>query len=128
MLAIRFQRTGRKNDPSFRIIVTESTRGPRSGRNVAMVGTYSPKTKAITLQKEQILHYLKHGAQPSGTVWNLLLKHGVVEGKKINVLPKKTAPKKEAPVAEAEAPSPAPEETPVEETPAEEAPKEEVVA
>jgi hypothetical protein len=96
-----------------------------------MVGTYSPKTKAVTLQKEQILHYLKHGAQPSGTVWNLLLKHGVVEGKKVNVLPKKTAPKKEEPVVEEKviaSEEPMKEEAPTEEVVEEISKEEEVLA
>lgn len=115
MLAIRLQRVGRKNDPAFRLIVTESTRGPKSGKYVELLGSYHPKTKATNLKPERIKHWMSVGAQVSGTAHNLLIKNAVIEGKKINVLPKKTPIKKdviEAPVAEA-APVAAPEETPV---------------
>ena len=47
MLMIRFQRIGRRNDPSFRMVVTEKTSGPKAGKFVDLVGTYNPKTKAL---------------------------------------------------------------------------------
>jgi len=125
MLAIRLQRVGRKNDPAFRLIVTESTRGPKSGKYVELLGSYHPKTKATNLKPERIKHWMSVGAQVSGTAHNLLIKNAVIEGKKINVLPKKTPIKKdvvEAPVAEA-APA-ALEEVVVEEAVVEEAPVE----
>lgn len=124
MLAIRLQRVGRRNDPAFRLIVTESTRGPKSGKYVELLGSYHPKTKATNLKPERIKHWMSVGAQVSGTAHNLLITNKVIEGKKINVLPKKTPIKKkgaEAPIAEAavEAPS---EEVVVEEA-SEEAPE-----
>lgn len=141
MLMIRFQRIGRKNDPAFRIAVLEKTAGPKAGKYVDLVGTYNPKTKATNLQADKIKDWMGKGAQVSGSVHNLLINNGVIEGKKVNVLPKKTVPVKEvaaeevapAPVAEetpAEAPAEAPAETPTEapvEEPAE-APAEEVPA
>lgn len=124
MLAIRLQRVGRKNDPAFRLIVTESTRGPKSGKYVELLGSYHPKTKATNLKPERIRHWMSVGAQVSGTAHNLLIKNEVIEGKKINVLPKKTPIKKDvpeaAPVAEA---APVSEEVVAEEAPVvEEAP------
>lgn len=104
MLTIRLQRVGRKNDPSFRAIVTESTRGPKSGDYLEVVGSHNPRTHTTMLKAERIQFWLSKGAQVSGTLHNLLVTHGVVEGKKINVLPKKTPIKKEeenAPSAEA---------------------------
>lgn len=109
MLMIRFQRIGRKNDPAFRIAVLEKTSGPKTGKYVDLVGTYNPKTKAVTLKPDAIKDWIAKGAQVSDTVHNLLVSQGVIEGTKINVLPKKTAPKKEEPVAEA-APAPVAEE------------------
>jgi small subunit ribosomal protein S16 len=79
-----------------------------------LLGSYNPKTKATILNKERILMWHKDGAQISDTVRNLLITNGVIEGKKINVLPKKSPPKKEEEAPKAEAPSAAP----VEETPA----------
>lgn len=141
MLMIRFQRIGRKNDPAFRIAVLEKTSGPKTGKYVDLVGTYNPKTKAVTLKPDAIKDWMAKGAQVSPTVHNLLVSQGVIEGSKINVLPKKTAPKKEEPVAEAAAaPAEATEEAApseaevaadadeapaVEEAPAEEVPAEE---
>ena len=128
MLKIRLQRTGRSNNPSYRVVVTEHQNGPKSGRAVEVVGSYNPKTKERTLNEERITHWLKNGAQASGTMHNMLISVGIVKGKKINVLPKKTVPKKDLPaqageVAEEAAPTAAPAAEEVkEETAAEEAP------
>ena len=43
MLKIRLQRTGRKNDPHFRLIVTESTLKPKTTQFAEIVGTYNVK-------------------------------------------------------------------------------------
>ena len=139
MLKIRYQRTGRKNDPAYRIVVTEHTSGPQAGNSIATVGSYHPKTKQTVVDGDAIKSWLAKGAQASGTVHNLLVSQGIIEGIKINVLSKKTyiikeeEPKEEvkkeevkeeaAPVAEA-----AEAETPVEEAPAEEEKKEEAPA
>lgn len=103
MLKIRLQRTGRTNNPSYRVVVTEHTNGPKSGRATEILGSYNPKTKERVLNEDRIKHWLKNGAQASGTMHNMLVSVGIISGKKINVLPKKTAPKKEEPVAEAPA-------------------------
>jgi len=95
MLMIRLQRIGRKNEPHFRMVVTDKTSGPKSGRFIEVVGSYNPKLGAIELKKERITHYLKNGAQPSGTVHNFLVDAKLIDGKKRNVLPKKTRIKKE---------------------------------
>ena len=107
MLKIRMQRTGRINSPSFRIIITEHTEGPKTGNFVEKLGTYNPKTKERNLNVERIKYWLSVGAKASGTMHNMLISAGIISGKKINVLPKKTVPKKEeaaAPEAKAEAP------------------------
>lgn len=152
---IRFQRIGRKNDAAFRMAVLEKTAGPKAGKFVDLVGTYHPKTKAITYKADRIKEWIAKGAQVSPTVKNLLIKEGVLEGTKEAVIPKKTLEKhiakrkaeeeaaaakaaeeaakaeaaakaaEEAAKAEAEAAAAA--ETPAEEAPAEEA-KEEVAA
>lgn len=99
MLKIRLQRTGRTNDPSYRVVVTEHTNGPKSGRAVEKVGTYNPKSKVRTLDAERIKYWISKGAQASGTMHNMLISAGIISGKKINVLPKKTVPKKDLPAA-----------------------------
>lgn len=83
MLMIRFQRRGRINDPSFRIVVTEKRSKPKSGE-LEILGSYHPKTKAATFKNEQIRYWISKGAQPSPTVQNLLVGKKVIEGVKIN--------------------------------------------
>ena len=119
---IRFQRIGRTNDPAFRIVVLEHARAAKTGRIVEQVGSYNPKSKAVTLNVEAIKGWLSKGAQATGRVHNLLVSEKVIEGKKVNVLPKKTVPKKEEAAAPAEAATPAAEAAPAEEAKPEEAP------
>ncbi|OHB18507.1 MAG: 30S ribosomal protein S16 [Parcubacteria group bacterium RIFCSPHIGHO2_01_FULL_56_18] len=93
MLKIRLQRTGRINNPSYRVVVTEHQNGPKSGRAVEVLGSYNPKSKERVLNEDRIKHWISMGAQPSGTMHNMLISAGITKGKKINVLPKKTVPK-----------------------------------
>lgn len=82
MLVIRLLRTGKKNQPSFKIVVTEKKNPPRGGRFVEQVGTYNPLTKNKTLKAERVKYWMSVGAKPSDTVFNILISQGVVEGKK----------------------------------------------
>lgn len=101
---IRFQRTGRTNDPAFRIVVLEKERAAKAGNIVELLGTYNPHSKAMTLDEEQVKYWMSKGAQPTDSIKNLLINKKVIEGKKVNVLPKKTPQKNEAAIkAEAEA-------------------------
>ena len=128
MLKIRLQRVGRINSPSYRVIVTEHARGPKTGNFVEVVGTYDPKTKIRALHADRIKYWISVGAQPSATMHNMLISVGITSGKKINVLPTMVV----APVVEEAAPAaveetPAAEETPAVETPTEETPAETTV-
>jgi small subunit ribosomal protein S16 len=86
MLTIRLQRIGRKHDPSFRLVVTESARSAKSGSFLEILGSYDTRREANTFKKERILHWLKNGAQPSATARNILINEKILEGKKINVV------------------------------------------
>lgn len=81
MLIIRFQRVGRKNDPAFRVVVTEKRSKPKSGE-LEILGSHHPKTKATVLKNERILYWISKGAKASDTVHNLLVSKGVIKGKK----------------------------------------------
>lgn len=109
MLTIRLSRVGRKNDPSFRVVVVESKRKVKAGNYLEMVGSYDPRVDRVDLKAERIKHWMNHGATVSDTVHNLLVSKKIIEGKKINVLSKKTVPKKDLP---AQAGEPAPEAAP----------------
>lgn len=126
MLKIRMQRVGRRNDPSFRVVVLEHTSPPKAGKYVEKVGTYNPKTKSKMLNTERIKYWLSVGAQASPTMHNMLVSAGIVEGKKINVLPKKSPPKKEEEVKTEASETPA--ETPPEAPPADATPSESAAA
>jgi len=92
MIIVRLQRVGRKNDPSFRVIVVDSKRAAKTGNYLEMVGSYDPRTDRVELKGERIKHWMKEGAKVSDTLHNLLVSQKIIEGKKINVLPKKTVP------------------------------------
>lgn len=127
MLKIRMQRVGRINMPSYRLIVVEHTRGPKTGNIVEKVGTYNPRSKERQINADRVKYWISVGAQPTDTVHNMLISAGVITGKKINVLPKFVEPEKpaEEPKAEepkAEAPAAAAAEAPAAEAaPAEDA-------
>jgi small subunit ribosomal protein S16 len=93
MLMIRFQRIGRKNDPAFRMAVLPKTAGPKAGKYIDLVGSYNPKTKAMTADGDKIKSWIANGAQVSPSLMNLLVSKGVVEGTKQAVIPKKTLEK-----------------------------------
>lgn len=106
--------------PTFRIVLTDSKNSTKSGKYLEILGNHDVRNDANTeVKKDRVLHWLSQGAQLSPTLHNLFITKKIITGKKVNVLPKKTAPVKEvvaevasAPVAEA-----APQ-APVEETPA----------
>jgi small subunit ribosomal protein S16 len=120
MLMIRYFKTGKKNQPFFKIVVTEKTNPPHAGRFVDEVGFFNPLTKEKKVMAEKVKHWLSVGAKPSDTVYNLLISEKVIEGKKIQVHKKSKkeekkkeeaqAPKAAEPEKAVEQPSPAPEE------------------
>jgi len=149
MLVIRFFRTGKKNQPSFKIVVTDKRESSTTGRSVEEVGFWNPLTKEKVLRQERIKYWLSVGAKPSPTVFNLLISEKIIEGKKIDVHKKAkmkekpavagsasvakatsakeaaVAGKEEKPPAEEKKEEPAKEEKPVLEKVAKETPKEE---
>lgn len=101
---MRLQRVGRKNDPSFRIVVTDKRTGVKSDKHIDRLGSYNPKMNHVQIDAEKAKEWLAKGVQPSDTVHNILVGQKVIEGKKKNVLPKKSPIIDEAKIkAEAEA-------------------------
>ena len=97
MLKIRLQRTGRKHEPTFRVVLTDSKNGPKSNKYIKNLGWYDSrlKNKIDQLDIETIKKYMKEGAHLSVTLHNFLVSNKAIEGKKINALPKKSPTKKE---------------------------------
>jgi len=95
MLIIRLQRVGRKNDPSFRVVVADSRRSAASGRVVEILGSYDARKNKSQLNEERIKYWISKGAKTSDTIHNLLINSKIIEGKKINVSSSKGVLKKE---------------------------------
>jgi|SRR3989344_8452107 len=88
MLKIRMQRVGRKHEPVFRLVLTESKNGPKSGKFLEILGSYdSRRGEKAEFKADRISHWMNHGVKLSPTVHNILVDKGVVVGKKISVLP-----------------------------------------
>lgn len=85
MLMIRLTKVGGKHARDFRLIVNEKRSPPRSGRYIEILGNYNPVQKRINIKKERVEHWLSKGARPSATVHNLLVRQGIIKGKKISV-------------------------------------------
>jgi len=90
MLVMRLQRMGRRNDPSYRVVVTDKRTGPKSYKHVALLGSYNPKMDHVQIDTEAAAAWLKKGVQPSETVHNILVGLGVIDKPKVNPLPKKS--------------------------------------
>jgi len=101
---IRLQRTGRKHEPTFRVVLTDSKNGPKSGKYLKNLGWYDTRiqNKPEQLETEEIKRWMGQGAKLSITLHNYLVTQKIIEGKKINALPLRTPIKKEvAPEASA---------------------------
>ena len=80
MVKIRLRRTGKKKQPSYRVVVTDS-RSPRDGRFVETIGFYNPRTEPPTVQikEDRALYWLSQGAQPTDAVARLLRNKGTLD-------------------------------------------------
>lgn len=71
MLKIRLKRLGAKKNPTYRVIVINSTT-KREGRPIEELGHYNPKTKEMKLNLASAQEWVKKGAQPTETVAYLM--------------------------------------------------------
>lgn len=93
MLKIRLQRIGRKNDPAFRVVLTDSKNSTKSGKFKEIIGSYNPKSGEAIFKADRINYWIDNGAQVSPTVHNFLVNEKIIEGKKKNVLSRKSPTK-----------------------------------
>jgi small subunit ribosomal protein S16 len=77
LLKIRLRRTGAKKQPSYRVVVAEST-APRDGTFLEILGFYNPLTHPTTFQvdADKTRQWIERGALPTDRVARLLDKHG----------------------------------------------------
>ncbi len=88
MVTIRLRRTGKKKQPSYRLVIADS-RSPRDGKFIEIVGHYNPvrEPQELEVKADRIRHWMSVGAQPSETVVRLLKRVNVLDaaGKPIPV-------------------------------------------
>nr|YP_009115877.1 ribosomal protein S16 [Scrophularia takesimensis]YP_009309607.1 ribosomal protein S16 [Scrophularia buergeriana]YP_009459594.1 ribosomal protein S16 [Scrophularia dentata]YP_009459681.1 ribosomal protein S16 [Scrophularia henryi]YP_009652724.1 ribosomal protein S16 [Buddleja colvilei]YP_009652812.1 ribosomal protein S16 [Buddleja sessilifolia]YP_010023203.1 ribosomal protein S16 [Verbascum thapsus]YP_010029459.1 ribosomal protein S16 [Scrophularia ningpoensis]YP_010413211.1 ribosomal pro len=73
MVKLRLKRCGRKQRAVYRIVAID-VRSRREGKDLRKVGFYDPMKNQTYLNVPVILDFLEKGAQPTGTVQNLLKK------------------------------------------------------
>ena len=93
MITIKLKRVGKKHQPSYRVIVTDKNLGGPKGKTIEYLGWYNPLSKKFSLKKERISYWLSQGAQSSDSIYNLLVKDGIIANKKkpVKIKPSKKA-------------------------------------
>lgn len=89
-VSIRMVRQGRKNEPHFRIVVSDK-RSKIDGTYIENLGHYEPKAgpeKKITIKDERLKYWVSQGAQMSHALSAIL--------KNLGKLPAGSKPKKAA--------------------------------
>lgn len=79
---LRLTRMGAKKAPFYRIVATDA-RKARDGQYIEQIGYYNPITNPaeVKIDAEIAKKWLNCGAQPTETVRNLFIAHGVIEKK-----------------------------------------------
>ncbi|PIR48829.1 30S ribosomal protein S16 [Candidatus Peregrinibacteria bacterium CG10_big_fil_rev_8_21_14_0_10_55_24] len=105
MLVIRLQRTGKRNDATYRVVVAEKSAAVKGGY-LELLGYYLPTRdpEVFECDTAKVQEWVNKGAQPSNTLARLLKKHGLKDMDAFIVRYAKQRRKK-AP-AEGEAPAP----------------------
>nr|YP_009312686.1 ribosomal protein S16 [Ranunculus occidentalis]AOV63565.1 ribosomal protein S16 [Ranunculus occidentalis] len=76
MVKLRLKRCGRKQRAIYRIVAID-VRSRREGRDIKKVGFYDPIKNQTYSNVPAILNFLEKGAQPTGTVHDILKKANI---------------------------------------------------
>jgi small subunit ribosomal protein S16 len=107
---VRLTRVGSKKNPIWRVVVADQ-RSPRDGRFIEAIGHYNPQTEPSTIRidEERLQHWLARGAQPTGSVKQLVKAYSKSGGEPASpstaaaaAPPEPAAPEPEDPAADAE--------------------------
>ena len=90
MLTIRLQRTGKKNQADFRIVLAEKE-APVAKKVVEILGSYNPRKKVFQAKEERLKYWLSQRVELSETMHNLLVTQKFVDAPKVKAF---TIPKK----------------------------------
>lgn len=109
MLIIRLQRTGKKNQADFRIVLAEKT-APVQKKFTEILGSYNPRKKDFKAKEDRLKYWINQHVQISPTVHNLLVSKGLLDKPKVKAFntPKKEEVKAEAPASASTAEAAAP--------------------
>nr|UDP58397.1 ribosomal protein S16 [Kielmeyera appariciana]UDP58483.1 ribosomal protein S16 [Kielmeyera coriacea] len=84
MVKLRLKRCGRKQRAIYRIVAID-VRSRREGRDLRKVGFYDPIKNQTYLNVPAIFYFLEKGAQPTGTVQDILKTAGVFTEKELRL-------------------------------------------
>ena len=92
MLTIRLQRTGKKNQADFRIVLAEKE-APVNRKIVEVLGSHNPRSKNFQVKEDRLKYWIAQRVELSETINNLLVSKSLVTGPKVKAfsIPKKTA-------------------------------------
>ena len=89
------QRTGRKHQPTYRLVLADSKNSAKSGKYLEILGNYDSRHgEKSDIKADRVSHWISVGAQVTPTVHNLLVDKKIISGKKVNKLPLKKAIKR----------------------------------
>jgi len=114
MLKIRLARVGKRNEPHFRIVLSDHKRAVQK-RYIEILGSYHPayknQEKQLVINKERVKYWHSKGAQFSDAVEDIVVREKILELPKRKFFPKKKKQEeaKKAEVAAAPADATAPE-------------------
>ncbi len=77
-VVIRLRREGKKKQPYYRIVATDS-RFSRDGRFLEILGQYNPlpEEEKVNVDEERLIHWMRNGAKASDTVRSLFTRKGL---------------------------------------------------
>jgi small subunit ribosomal protein S16 len=81
MLRIRLQRRGKRGYATYRVVLADG-HAPIKGKFIEDLGHYNPHTDSFVVDAKSVNEWIKKGAHPSDTVYNLLITHKVISGEK----------------------------------------------
>ena len=73
---IRLQRTGKRGQAYFRVVVLEHTSRVK-GKYLELLGNHNPHQKEFKVKKDRVEYWISKGAQTSPTVNNLMVNYKV---------------------------------------------------
>lgn len=104
MLTIRLQRTGKRNQADFRIVLAEKE-APVKKKHLEVLGSYNPRKKNFQVKEERVKYWITQRVEMSPTVHNLFISKKLIEGVKVKAF---NTPKKKEEVKPVESKTVAP--------------------